>query len=429
MTTAEENESADLLITNAGQLLTLEGGPQRGPRLGDLGLMDDAAVAIRDGRILAVGPSDDVRQRFEPARRLNAEGRVVMPGFVDPHTHLIWAGDRAHEFEQRLSGVPYLEILEAGGGILSTVRETRRATVEELVESGRERLQRMLAMGTTTAEAKTGYGLDTETELRLLEAIVALDEEGPWDLAPTLLGAHAVPPEFEEDAAGYVDYVQNDMLPEVERWWRQRCPDRELPFFDAFCERGAFDVEQSRSLLRSANELGFPLKLHADEFEGLGGTQMAVELGAVSVDHLVETPEAEIEALGRSETVAVSLPCTPFGLGQERYTPAEAFLQAGAVLAVATDLNPGTAWCESMQFTLAVACRELTLTPAQAIAAATINAAAAIRRAESIGSLEPGKQADLLILDVSDYAHLGYRFGGNLVSTVIKRGQVVVEND
>ncbi len=421
-------ERADLLILNAGQLLTLAGGPQRGHDLGELGLVADGAVAVRDGRVLAAGPSDEMRRKFEAERLLDAEGRVVMPGFVDPHTHLIWAGDRAHEFEERLSGVPYLEILEAGGGILSTVRETRRASLEALVAAGRQRLRRMLALGTTTAEAKTGYGLDVETELRILEAIVVLDEEGPWELAATLLGAHAIPPEFEQDADGYVEYVKEEMLPEVESWWRQRCAGRELPFFDVFCERGAFDVEQSRTLLGSADERGFPLKLHADEFEGLGATQMGVELGAVSVDHLVETPPAEIEALGRSVTVAVSLPCTPFGLGQDRYTPAEAFLKAGAVLALATDLNPGTAWCESMQFALAVACRELRLTPAQAIAAATINAAAAIGRARMIGSIEPGKLADLLILEVSDYRHLGYRFGGNLVTKVIKRGQVVVEN-
>lgn len=428
MTIPDEERRAELLVTNASQLLTLEGGPQRGRRLGELGLVPEGALAIRDGRILAVGPSAEMQRKFKAERQLDAGGRVVMPGFVDPHTHLIWAGDRAHEFEQRLSGVPYLEILESGGGILSTVRATRRAPLEKLVESGRERLQRMLLMGTTTAEAKTGYGLDTETELRLLEAIVVLDEEGPWELAPTFLGAHAVPPEFEQDPDGYIEYVEVEMLPEVEGWWRQRCPGRELPFFDVFCERGAFDVEQSQALMRSADARGFPLKLHADEFESLGGTRMAVELGAVSVDHLVETPEDEIEALGNSVTVAVSLPCTPFGLNQDRYTPAQAFLEAGAVLAVATDLNPGTAWCESMQFALAVACRKLQLTPAQAIAAATINAAAAIGRAEDIGSLEPGKRADLLILDVSDYRHLGYRFGGNLVSKVIKRGQLVVEN-
>lgn len=420
-------QDAQWLVHNAGQLLTLEGGPQRGRNLGELGLIEGGAVAIGGERVLAVGRSQELEARYPDAARLDAAGKVVLPGFVDPHTHLIWAGDRAHEFEQRVGGVPYLEILKAGGGILHTVRQTRRASVQDLVASGRERLQRMLALGTTTVEAKSGYGLETRAELRTLQAIAELDAEGPWDLAPTLLGGHAVPPEFEGDPAGYVQYVQKDMLPEVENWWHEEYPGRELPFFDVFCEEGAFDLDQTRAMLEAAAERGFRLKLHADEFQGLGGTRLAVELGAVSVDHLVETPETDIEALGRSVTVAVSLPCTPFGLAQERYTPAQDFLEAGAVLALATDLNPGTAWCESMQFVLAVACRKLQLTPAQAIAAATINAAAAIGRADTVGSLEPGKLADLILLNVSDYRHLGYRFGGNLVSKVIKAGEVVVD--
>ncbi|MDX1600934.1 MAG: imidazolonepropionase, partial [Anaerolineales bacterium] len=394
-----------------------------------LGILDDAAVAIQDGRILDLGPSQKLRQSYSAERELDAGGSVVLPGFVDPHTHLVWAGDRAHEFEQRVGGVPYLDILKAGGGILHTVRKTRAASVDRLVTESRGRLQRMLALGTTTAEAKSGYGLETTAEMRQLEAIIELDDEGIVDLAPTLLGGHAVPPEFDGDPDGYVAYVLEDMLPGVESWWRARYPKRDLPFFDVFCEEGAFDVDQSRKMLEAAADRGFRLKLHADEFQGLGGTRLAVELGAVSVDHLVETPETDMKALGKSVTVGVTLPCTPFGLGLERYTPAHEFLSAGAVLALATDLNPGTAWCESMQFAIAVACRQLHLTPAQAIAAATINAAAAIGRADRIGSLEPGKAADLLILAVDDYRHLGYRFGGNLVDKVIKGGEVVIEGD
>lgn len=421
------DHTVDLLVFNAGQLLTLEGGPQRGGELGRLDIVDDAAVAIRDGRILELGPSQALRERYSAARELDAGGAVVMPGFVDPHTHLIWSGDRAHEFEQRVGGVPYLDILQAGGGILHTVRKTRAASVEQLVAEARGRLQRMLALGTTTAEAKSGYGLETTAEMRQLEVIVELDDEGIVELAPTLLGGHAVPPEFDGDPDGYVGYVLEDMLPGVESWWQARYPNRDLPFFDVFCEEGAFDLDQSRKMLEAAATRGFPLKVHADEFQGLGGTRLAVELGAVSVDHLVETPETDMEALGQSVTVGVTLPCTPFGLGLERYTPAQEILSAGAVLALATDLNPGTAWCESMQFAIAVGCRQLHLTPAQAIAAATINAAAAIGRADRIGSLESGKSADLLILTVDDYRHLGYRFGGNLVAYVIKGGKVLVE--
>lgn len=421
------SSSVDLLIHSASQLLTLAGGPQRGARLGELSLIEDGAVAIKDGSILAVGPSGQLQRELKSASRLDATGRVVMPGLIDPHTHLIWAGDRAGEFEQRLAGVSYLESLEAGGGILATVRATREASLDSLVRAGRARLQRMLRLGTTTAEAKTGYGLETATELRMMEAIVRLDREGPWDLAPTLLGGHAIPPEFEGDADGYVRLVCEEMLPAVTDFWTEEGQGRQRPFFDVFCERGAFDLEQCRRMLNAAADSGFPLKIHADEFAALGATSLAVELGATSVDHLVETPPAEIEALGRSSTCAVSLPCTPFGLGLDRYTPAGALLDAGALLAIATDLNPGTAPCESMQLAIAIACRQLKLTPAQAIAAATINAAAAIGRADDRGSLEEGKIADLLILQVDDHRQLGYQFGGNLVAQVFKRGQLVVD--
>ncbi|MFP3854086.1 MAG: imidazolonepropionase [Anaerolineales bacterium] len=420
---------ADLLIHNASQVLTLAGGPQRGGRLGQLGRIEGGAVAIHGERIVSVGAEADITAEVEAETELDAQGRLVMPGFIDPHTHLIWAGDRADEFERRTAGVPYLEILKEGGGILSTVRHTRQASLDRLIEGGRARLQRMLALGSTTVEAKSGYGLETETEIRQLAAILALDEEGPWDLVPTFLGGHAIPPEFKGDPDGYVDHVVEHMLPAVKDWWEENTNKRALPFFDVFCEQGAFDVEQSRRMLEAARGLGFPLKVHADEFVGLGGTALAVELGAASVDHLVETPAADIAALGRSVTTAVSLPCTPFGLGQDRYSPAQNFLDAGAVLAIATDLNPGTAPCESMQFALAVACRQMRLTPAQAIAAATINAASAIGLAENRGSLEVGKIADLLILQVQDYRQLGYRFGGNLVSKVVKRGKVVVDRD
>ncbi len=418
---------ADLLITNASQLLTLAGGPQRGDQLGTLSLIEEGAVAIAGSEILEVGASDDLSQRHKPKRLIDASDRVVLPGFVDPHTHLIWAGDRSAEFEMRLSGMSYMQIMAAGGGIRATVRATRNAKLEELKALARPRTGLMLAHGTTTAEAKTGYGLQTEAELRMLQAIVQLDDEGPLELAPTFLAAHAIPPEFDGKEDDYVTLLCNEMLPEVKRQWQSIGGNRDLPFVDVFCEKGAFSLAQSRRILKAAHALGFPLKIHADEFEGLGGTGLAVELGATSADHLVYTPKHDILTLGNSDTVAVALPCTPFGLAETTYTPAAAFLEAGAILAVASDLNPGTAWCESMQFVLALACRYMHLKPAQAIAAATINAAAAISREDVIGSLEPGKQADLIILNVADYRHLGYRFGANLVDSVIKRGEIVIE--
>jgi imidazolonepropionase len=326
----------------------------------------------------------------------------------------------------RLQGASYLEIMAAGGGILSTVRATREASLERLIEETRPRLRSMFNLGTTTGEAKTGYGLDSSTELRMLDALLALDTEGPLDLAITYLGAHAIAPEYKDQPDEYTELLCKSMLPELDIWWSEHAPLRERPFVDVFCETGAFSLEQSKRMLETARDLGFPLKVHADEFDNLGGSSLAAELGAVSADHLVATSAGDIAALGSSDTVAVALPCTPFGLAEGEYTPAQEILKAGGLLAIATDLNPGTAWCESMQFAIALACRYLHLPPAQAIAAATINAAAAISRADKVGSIEPGKQADLLVLSVPDYRHLGYRFGTNLVQTVIKKGKVII---
>jgi imidazolonepropionase len=326
----------------------------------------------------------------------------------------------------RLQGRTYMEILEAGGGIVSTVRATREAPTGRLVDLARPRLERSLAHGTTTIEIKTGYGLDLATELRLLEACLLLDEGGPPRIVPTFLGAHAVPEEYRGRTDEYVALVCDRMLPEVHRWWSARAPGKPLPFVDVFCEEGVFDLNQSRRILTSARALGFPLKIHADEFASLGGTSLAVELGATSADHLLETAADEIRKLARSDTVGVMLPATPFGLHLDARPPVRAFLEADGLLAIASDLNPGTAWCESMQMTLALACRTLGLTPAQAIAAATVNGAAALGLEATIGSLEAGKAADLVVLDAPDHRHLGYRFGTNLVSRVIQGGQLVI---
>lgn len=411
-----------MLLHSAGQLLTLAGGPQRGLALGTLRIIEDGAVLIRDGSIAAVGATADLLAAHPQEERFDARGRVIMPGFVDAHSHPIWAGDRAAEFEQRLAGKSYLEILEAGGGILSTVRATRAASLPALIDQTRVRLQRMFLHGTTTIEAKTGYGLDFAAELRLLQGLVQLDNEGPWDLAITYLAAHAIPAEFKDKADEYVNELCRQWLPAVKDWWAAHAAPRPLPFVDVFCETGAFSLAQSQRILETAKDLSFPLKIHSDEFDNLGGTQLAVGLGATSADHLVAISPEEITALAASRTVAVALPATPFGLAEAHHAPAKAILAAGGLLALGGDLNPGTAWCESLQFTLALACRNLKLTQAQAVAASTINAAAAIGRQATIGSIEVGKQADLLILDVNDYRHLGYRFGTNLVSRVIKKG-------
>jgi len=418
-----------MLIHSAAQLLTLAGGVQRGKRFGDLGLIHDGAVLIRGEKIICTGHTSYLLANYPDEPRFNASGKVVMPGFVDPHTHLIFMGNRALEFEMRLEGKTYMEIMNAGGGIANTVKVTRQASVAELKQTARTRMDGMLKHGTTTAEAKSGYGLEYNSEIAQLQAILELDSEHDMDLVPTFLGAHAIPMEFRDNAKGYTQEIVNKMLPGLLAWWKTNAPGKPLPFVDVFCETGAFSLAQTRLILEKAQQLGFPLKIHADEFDNLGGTSLAVELGAISADHLVKTSKQDIAALAQSDTVAVALPPTPFGLAQSEYTPAKQILETGGILAIASDLNPGTAWCENMQFVIALACRYLKITPAQAIVAATINAAAAIGRAGQIGSLEPGKQADLLVLSGNDYRNLGYQFGSNQVERVMKRGQWVAINN
>lgn len=429
--------NADLLIHSAAQLCTIpshDGGPQRGARLGDLGVIEDGAVACADGRIVAVGPTAEVCAHWQAKVELDASGRVVCPGFVDAHTHVVWAGERVDEFVRRIRGATYQEIAASGGGILATVRAVRAAPLEQLVAESRARLDRMLAHGTTTVEVKTGYGLSLEGELKMLEAIVVLQASHPMTLVPTFLGAHATPPEYDPD--GYVELVIEKMLPAVRarisESANRRAPNTQYPitnppFCDVFCDEGAFTLKQSRRVLEAARALGLGLKIHADEFKPLGGTALAVELGAVSADHLVCTPPEEIALLGQSDTVAVALPATPFGLGLREYTPAQAILDAGGILALATDCNPGTAWCESMPFVIALACRYLRLTPEQALVAATLNAAHAVGLGAEVGSLQVGRRADILVLDLPDVRHLGYRFGVNPVLHVIKGGRVAVQ--
>ena len=411
------------IIHNISQCVTMAGGARRGVRLAEPAILENAAIVIRDGLIIKVGSSDELLSRYPLAERFDAAGMAVVPGFVDPHTHLVWAGDRANEFEMRLQGKTYMEIMAAGGGILATLNATRKASLEELVAQSLERALRAFSYGTTTMEAKTGYGLDLETEFKQLEAILLLNHIGPLEVVPTYMGAHAIPQEYGGDTAGYTNWLCQTALPETKKWWLEHAPDHDLPFVDVFCEKGVFELAETRQILLEASRLGFPLKLHADEFENLGGASLAAELGAVSADHLVKTSLEDIRHLAQSETVAVSLPGTPFGLAQSEYTPARAIIDAGGYLALATDLNPGTTWNESMQFIQALSCRYLKLTPAEALAASTINSAKSISRDHLVGSIEPGKQADILILTVDDYRKLSYRYGTNLVASVVKKGE------
>ncbi len=413
----------DLIIDHIGQLCVIpahNGGPQRGNRLGDLGIVENAAIAVQNGRVVAEGQRDSILDRYKAVYILDAEGHIVTPGLVDPHTHLIWAGDRADEYEQRLMGATYQDIMAAGGGINRTVRQTRAALLSDLVEQATLRLNRILAHGTTTVECKTGYGLNVEAEMNMLNAIALLDAEHPMDLVATFLGGHMVPPEYASNPDAYVDLLVSQMIPAAARWKTEHWPG---PLYcDVFCEEGAFTLEQTRRILEAATMAGMPLRVHADEFASLGAVALAVEMGATSVDHLLVTTPEDVALIGESNTIAILLPATPFGLNIANTAPATGLLDAGAAVAIATDCNPGTAWCESMQFVLGLATRSLGLTPGQALAAATINAAFALDRGDQVGSLEVGKQADLVIWDVPDYRHLSYRFGANMVHTVIKNG-------
>jgi imidazolonepropionase len=339
----------------------------------------------------------------------------------------VFAGDRLDEFEQRIAGATYLDIMAAGGGIRSTMRATRAASTDALTRSARARLDAMLQLGTTTVEIKTGYGLDTATEIKMLEVIAALAETHPADIVPTFLAAHAVPPEYEGRAEDYIDHIIEDMLPRVAQWYDASLLARTRRMFcaDVFCEEGAFTVAQSRRVLQASKALGLGVRAHVDEFHALGGVPMAVELGALSVDHLDVTSRADIDVLAQSATAGVIMPAVNFHLGSTHYADARALIDAGVIVALATDLNPGSAPCLSLPLVMAIACRMQKLLPAEALNAATINAAYALGMSDDVGSLEVGKQADVLILDTPDYRHLMNTLGGNLVETVIKRGVVV----
>lgn len=425
---------SDLLVTHIAELVTppASGKALRGPTMRQLARVADAAIAIRDGRILAFGPRAEIEALYPGADVIDAGGRSLIPGFVDPHTHAVWVGNRRHEFEQRIAGASYMEIMAAGGGILATVRGVRGASLEQIVAETQPRLDRMLRHGTTTAEIKTGYGLTLEDERKLLDAIALLDEQHPLDLVPTFLGAHAVPPEYKADPDAYVELIVQEMLPDLATLvYTVTLEDgrsyqkRGVHFCDVFCERGVFDVRQTRRILEAAKTYGLGLKVHVDEFEPMGGTSLAVELGATSVDHLVRTGAEELRLLANSDAIGVALPGTPFGLGQTHFAPARQLIDAGGALALATDLNPGTTWCESMPMMMALATRYMRLTPAEALTAATINAAHAIGLGAYVGAIAPGYQADFLLLDTDDYRDLTYRYGVNLVQKIYKRGRDV----
>ena len=411
-----------LFFRHASQLLTLEGlpGPRRGKALSELGIIPKGAILSQGVRILDVGSTRALEAK---ARRLKAEaidcrGSVVMPGFVDSHTHLVFAGSRVGDYEARLRGETYEEIARAGGGIKLSAERVRQATIDSLVRQAQGFLEQFATHGTTTLEVKTGYGLEITQELKLLEVIRRLRNTSQLELVPTLLAAHALPPEYSGKSDDYIEIVIRDLIPAVAR-------KRLAEFIDCFCDRGAFSVDQCRRVLAAGKQQGLIPRLHAEQLTRTGASRLALEFKAASADHLDQLSSADIRVFAGSDVVATLLPGANFHLGLKNYPPARKLIEAGAIVALATDFNPGTSPTPSMQFILSVACSAMRMTPAEAIAAATINAAWALRRADRLGSLEPGKQADLIVMDVSDYREIPYYVGVNHCRMTVKAGKVV----
>ncbi|MCK5037560.1 MAG: imidazolonepropionase [Thermoplasmata archaeon] len=408
--------SADLILKNANQVITLAGTsdrPLKGIDTNTLNIIEGGDVAVKDGLILEVGKDLQIGSD----KVIDCTGKTVMPGFVDPHTHLIFAGSRENELGMKLEGKTYLEILAAGGGIQRSMGATRKADKAQLMTEAKKRLDTMLLFGTTTVEAKSGYGLNRDHEIKILEVIQALDETHPIDLIPTFMGAHSIPPEHKGNPDGFIDLMIS-MLPGISEM-------KLAEFCDIFCEKNVFTREQSERLLRAAQEHGLGAKIHADEIENLGGSDLAAEIGAISAEHLAVTNDMQMKKMGDAGVIGVLLPGTPYALMEEHYPRARAMIENGMALALATDLNPNC-WTESMQFIISLACYNLKMTPEEAVVGATINAAHAINRSRVVGSIEAGKQADIIVLDIPNYEHLPYHFGVNHVETVIKKGDIVV---
>ncbi len=416
----------DTLIIHADQLVTCasDSKPKRGAQMRDLGIIKDGAIAIHHGKIVDVGKTSDLYPKYQAIDVIDATRSVVCPGFVDCHTHTVYAGNRFDEFEKRIEGKSYMQILGEGGGILNTVKTTRQASQSDLVRQARSRINIMLRHGTTTAEIKTGYGLNTDTEAKMLSAIIALDQIHPMRIIPTFMGAHAIPPEFKSPQA-YADYLIEETLPAIYGVYNDSHYDFPLAM-DVFCEQGVFDLATTQRLLTIAKErYGMTLKIHADEFVSLGAVPMAIQMGAYSVDHLDVTPESELIQLAKSDTVGVFLPAVNFNLGNTHYGNARALIDNGGIMALATDLNPGSAPTPNLMMVTAIACRYQKLHPAEAMNAITINAACALGLERVVGSIEVGKQADIVITDTDDYRALVHDFGADLVSNTIIKGQVV----
>ncbi|WP_019554608.1 imidazolonepropionase [Propionispira raffinosivorans] len=411
-----------LLIQNISQLVTPKGKTARhGIAMRQIEIQENAAIYIEAGIIQKVGNSADVeiyaKKAGDDFKIVNAHGKCAIPGFIDPHTHFLFGGSRADEFIDRLAGVPYLELLKQGGGICSTMQSTRESSEESLYQSGRAVLNNMLKLGVTSLEGKSGYGLDKDTELKQLRVMHRLKQDLPISLKTTFLGAHAVPPEYKGNGDQYIDFLVNDVLKQVKK-------ENLADFCDVFCETGVFSLEQSERLLSTAAQMGFKLKMHADEINSLGGAALAHKLKAISADHLLAITEADIQVLSSGNTIAVLLPATAFCM-RKPFAPARKMIDTGCAVALASDFNPGSCYTYSIPLILALAVISMQMTLEEALTAITLNAAAATDQADSVGSIEQGKRADILLLAYPDYRFLVYHTGINIVQHVIKDGELL----
>ena len=405
---------SSLLIRNIGMLATPEGAEaRRGADQGKIRVLENAWIYTENGEIISCGTGNPPITLGE---KLDAEGRLVTPGLVDAHTHLIFGGWRQNELAMKIRNVPYLDILAAGGGILSMVKATHAATEEELTAKASAALDEMMSFGTTTCEAKSGYGLNKKEELKQLKVIKKLNKEHPMDLAATFMGAHALPPEFKQDREGYLKLLCEEMIPAVAK-------QKLAKFCDVFCETGVFTAEESRRILETAKEYGLIPKIHADEIDPIGGSKLAGEIGAISAEHLIVCPDEGIESMAAGGTVACLLPATSFYLNST-YAPARKMIEAGVPVALASDFNPGSCPCLNLQLVMNLGCLKYRMTPEEVLTGVTLNAAAAIGMADRVGSVERRKQADLVIWDAPDLNYLCYRLGSNLAHTVIKKGEI-----
>ena len=414
---------ADLILKNIGKLVTMQGSSSFRVKeeMNKINIIENAYIAVKNGKILAIGVGDEFGNLCGDDTKIHdAEGLLVTPGLIDSHTHLIHGGSRENEFSMKLNGVPYIEILNNGGGILSTVKATKEASEEELYKKAKKSLDRMLEFGVTTVEEKSGYGLELNTEIKQLEVARVLDKNHPVDLVHTFLGAHAVPEEYKENHKAYLDILVDVMMPKIK--------DMGLAeFCDVFCEEGVFTIEESEYILQKAKEMGYKLKIHADEIESLGGAELAAKLGCVSADHLMAASDEGIKMMAENNVVANILPATSFNLNKN-YADCRKMIDMGAIVSLSSDYNPGSCPSENLQLVMQLGCLHLKMTPNEVLTAVTINAAYAIDRADKIGSIEVGKNADFVVFDARNVEYLMYHFGINHTKKVYKNGNLVVDN-